>query len=115
MEDRIDITVLSLGVVLAALYNNTCMAHRPADALQDLGKMTEKQAENFIDTNGHLMSDDNRRIAFDYVHGRAIKVDFFEDDDGKIWLEKASLYNWESIAPADKVVEDLHRELQALS
>ena len=106
MTDKVEITGLVPEDVLAALYNNTTCPPTPLCQMQDLGSMDRGKALEAMEQYGHF-EDNNRKVWFDYVHGRPIKVLFVEDDDGRVWVERAHLYNRDSIKPAEEVIQEL--------
>ena len=109
---RVEITELDQATVLAALYNNTLCAPAPFCQIQDIGEMSIERAKEAIRSHG-AATNDNRVLSFDYVYGRPIKVSFEEDDDGKVWIERADLYERDSLKTVSQIVKELSDGLQA--
>jgi len=105
---RVEITGLSLGKVLAALYNNTQTPSTPLCQLQDIGEMTVERGEEIINSFKRLRGEDDEELSFDYVLGRPIKVFFIDDEENnKVWLERADLYDRDSHRTAAEIVQEL--------
>lgn len=110
MDNDIEVTGLSLGRVLAALYNNT--RAQGMGALHSLGRpMTVEEGDKIVDTakkNQGVSSDRNTwRVSFDYVLGRPIKVRFVTDEVGRTWIGRSALYDRDSGSTVFEVVEQL--------